>query len=506
MKLRAVTYIRVSTDEQTRNLSLPTQRERCREFADRNDFEVACEFEDAGESAKTADRPGLKRLLEYCRVNKGRVHAVVVYGLSRFSRNTADHHSIRAILTKSGVTLRSVTEAVDDSPSGKLLENVIASVAQFDNDIKSERTKVGMQAALKMGRWVWRAPLGYVNASRPQRSLLPDSQAARFVVEAFERVASGEEPASVRRDLNTQGFRTRQGAPVSPQTFSSMLRRPVYVGRIVEWGFDQTGDFEALVSMEIFRRVQHRLERTSGRHYHPDSADFILRRFVRCATCRRPLTGSWSVGKSGTRCAYYRCPAVHGRGREATCVNVRREELEDRFVTIMEGLKPAPRFVAVFKDVVLQVWHEQRRSLAAKREERERSVATLRSRLESVEQAFLFEKSIDSQTYVAQRDELREHLAVADLALHETQIDELDVEGLVNFAGYALEQAARLWLEASPRQKRSLQQALFPEGLEFDGTGFRTPLTGSAFKLLGLTEPSLVSMASPQGFEPWFQP
>ena len=59
---RAVIYCRVSTKEQTKNLSLPTQLKACREFCHRQSFEVAAVFEDAGESAKTVDRREFQKL------------------------------------------------------------------------------------------------------------------------------------------------------------------------------------------------------------------------------------------------------------------------------------------------------------------------------------------------------------------------------------------------------------------------------------------------------------
>lgn len=77
--MRAVIYCRVSTKEQTHNLSLPTQQKHCVEFCQRQGFEIAHVFVEQGESAKTADRSEFKKLLEYCRINKGRVHFLVVY-------------------------------------------------------------------------------------------------------------------------------------------------------------------------------------------------------------------------------------------------------------------------------------------------------------------------------------------------------------------------------------------------------------------------------------------
>src|SRR4051812_5571531 len=113
--MRAVLYCRVSTAEQVANLSLSTQEKACRQYADREGYEVVEVFVDRGESAKTTDRPEFRRLLNYCRQSAGKVHAVIVYGLSRFSRNSTDHHAIAALLRGQGIALRSVTEPIDES-------------------------------------------------------------------------------------------------------------------------------------------------------------------------------------------------------------------------------------------------------------------------------------------------------------------------------------------------------------------------------------------------------
>ena len=69
----AVVYIRVSTKEQTENLSLSTQLKACEEYCERQGFEVPARFREKGESAKTVDRTELQKLLRFCRTHKGRV-------------------------------------------------------------------------------------------------------------------------------------------------------------------------------------------------------------------------------------------------------------------------------------------------------------------------------------------------------------------------------------------------------------------------------------------------
>ena len=91
----AVIYVRVSTKEQTENLSLPTQLRACEEYCRRQGYEVLERFHEEGESAKSTDRSQLQNLLTHCRLNKGRVHFVVVYNLTRFARDPPSPTGLR---------------------------------------------------------------------------------------------------------------------------------------------------------------------------------------------------------------------------------------------------------------------------------------------------------------------------------------------------------------------------------------------------------------------------
>ena len=175
----AVIYVRVSTKEQTENLSLPTQLRACEEYCRRQGYEIVERFHEEGESAKTTDRSQLQKLLTFCRLNKGRVHFVVVFNLTRFARDKYDHFALRSLLQSLGISLRSATEPIDDTSTGKLMEGVLAAFAQFDNDCRSDRTRAGMKAALELGRWMFLAPIGYLNAPRAMgKSLMPDPERA----------------------------------------------------------------------------------------------------------------------------------------------------------------------------------------------------------------------------------------------------------------------------------------------------------------------------------------
>jgi site-specific DNA recombinase len=294
--MRAVIYTRVSTSDQVKTLSLEVQEKQCRKYCEEHDWEAAAVFVDRGESAKTTDRPEFLKMLRYCQQQRGNVQVLVVYALSRFSRNTSDHHTIRAMLAGAGVRLRSVTEQIDETAYGRFVETVLSGVAQLDNDVKAERTLVGMKEAMRRGRYLWRAPLGYINThDRQGPSLRIDPVSGPLVRTAFELFArQGAGRPEVHSTVTALGLRTATGKPLGMQAFGTLLRNPVYAGRVAspKWNIEEAGDFEGIVSDAVFRQVQLRLANpaATSKPRRKDDDLFPLRRFARCGTCETPLT------------------------------------------------------------------------------------------------------------------------------------------------------------------------------------------------------------------------
>ena len=272
--------------------------------------------------------------------------------LSRFSRNTHDHEVIRAVLLGWGVRLRSCREPIDESATGKLTERMLAAVAQFENDLKGERTIERMKAAASHGRHMWKAPVGDLNGDGA--SLVEDSSKAPLVRQAFELFATGRyTKREVLDKMSTLGLTSRHDKPLTPQWFANILKNPVYCGRLVShrWELDERGDWQPLISEETFDRVQGLLSGRRGgsaARRKRDHEDFPLRRFVRCDRCKKPVTGSWSKGKGGKRYAYYRC-----RERGCSSFNVGKDTLEAAFIELLESLTPKPRYLTLFREIVL---------------------------------------------------------------------------------------------------------------------------------------------------------
>ncbi len=148
----AVMYLRVSTKEQAQRggeaegFSIPAQRDACRRKAESLGAQVIEEFIDAGESARSAQRPELQRMLGFIR--EQRVSFAIVHKVDRLARNRVDDVEINVALTASGVQLVSCSENIDETPSGMLLHGIMSSIAEFySRNLANEVIKGSVQKA-----------------------------------------------------------------------------------------------------------------------------------------------------------------------------------------------------------------------------------------------------------------------------------------------------------------------------------------------------------------------
>ena len=502
---RAVIYCRVSSKDQVANFSLETQEKACGDYCKKHGSAVDKVFIEEGESAKTANRTEFQKMLAYCRENKGRVKWVVVYSVSRLPAAVHDHAQTRAHLASLGISLRSVTESFDESSQGKLMESIMASFAQFDNDVRAERTVAGMKAAIQAGKWTFKAPPGFLNSGGiPGPSLVHDSERAPLVRQAFEFYATGlHTKQKVLEIVTAAGLQTQKGKPISKQTFNAMLRKPVYAGwiQVARWGERVRGDFEPLVGQEVFDTVQallngKRVSVTPRLRSHPD---FPLRHFVKCGCCGRPLTASWQKGRSA-RYGYYWCP------NSCPGVSVRKENLERIFVSFLERMQPKPQYMKLFNEIVLDVWKEKQAQNLTLSVSLKHRIEDLHGRKERLEEAFLYERAIDRETYQRQLDKLNEEIMLAEMQEREAKLEDYDIEAVLNFAEHVILNAARLWIEFSSDQKQRLQKVLFPEGVRFENQIIQTGATCLLFKLLPEVQGEKASLATPPGIEPGLPP
>ncbi len=464
--MKAAIYCRVSSVQQVDNYSLELQEQACREYCQQHGFEAARVYVERGESAKTADRTEFQKMLGDLRGSDFDV--VVVYSLSRFARNRLDHAVIRSHLQGLGVVLRSVTEPIDEGATGQLLEGVMSAFHEFDNRLRADRSSSGMRAALEAGRWTWKAPVGYV---MKDGLLEVDPERAPLVREAFDLVAGGESLSDVRRYL-----RQAHGWTPASTVFHSMLRRELYCGWIdvPRMGVRTLGVHRPLISEETFARAQQALGERPGRKNSATSPDFPLRRFVSCARCDRPLTGGWSRGRGG-RYRYYRCTT------KACIGSVAGEVLEGAFLDLLRRATPDPRYVRILCRIMVEMWEGEIQAARDRRRIVERRIANIEAKRKRLVSAYLYEESIDRETYEAEKASLDSERLAARLELSGNQERELDVEAAMELAEVLVVRVDKRWKQLSVEGRQHLQRFVFPDGLRFDGAEFLNPRTHHLF-------------------------
>ena len=304
--MNAVLYARVSTDKQA-DLSIPAQLQAMRDYAHQRHWVVAEEFIEPGASAKTAERPALQRLLARVRDTRHKTDVVLVHKVDRLARNVYDHATIKALLTQRGMHLASVVENVDDTVPGQLVENIMASIAQFYSANLSEEVKKGMRQKLQRGGWPHLPPCGYVsvrNTDGHGSHVEMHPRRGPLVTRAFELYATGNYSLrALAKRLAGEGLVTKTGFPLPQSSVRRLLTNPFYVGRVVSKGVDVAGQHPALISLSTFEHV-HALLQQRYRYVGTKGTvpGFPLRAVAVCGSCRGRMTA-----ERHDRWGYYRC-------------------------------------------------------------------------------------------------------------------------------------------------------------------------------------------------------
>src|SRR5690606_21935919 len=271
-KVPAISYLRVSTkDQATRNgleegLSIPAQRDAAQRKADQLNAVIVAEFIEPGESGKTARRKALQEMLDYLAEHP--VRYCIINKVDRIARNRLDDAIIHATLRRAGVTLVSVMENIDETPSGMLMHGIMASIAEFYSLNLAQEVTKGLVQKATIGGTPHRAPIGYLNVrtidanGREVREVRLDPDRCELIRFAFTAYATGDWSLSkLARELETRGLTTRPtpsfpAKPVTTTALHKILTNPYYQGIVTFRDVTYPGTHDPLVTPETFEQVQ----------------------------------------------------------------------------------------------------------------------------------------------------------------------------------------------------------------------------------------------------------
>ena len=304
-------------DGEPEGYSLPAQRSVCAVKADTLGAVIVEEYVDAGNSARSADRPRLQDLLDRLRTTRD-LDYVIVHKLDRMARNTADELSINLTIEKAGAQLVSCSEQIDSSPSGMLVHTIMAGVAEFYSNNLGFEARKGMSEKAKRGGTPGYCPMGYLNVTRRVdgheiRTVEVDPERGPHIAWAFEAYATGQYSLAdlvdelAARGMVTRPTTTRAAVPLSSSQVHRILSSPYYKGLVVHKGVTYEGKHEALVDDATWDRVQAiRLSRRIAGDRSWKTGHYLMGSLF-CARCGQRLGYSRSTGKNGLHYGYFFC-------------------------------------------------------------------------------------------------------------------------------------------------------------------------------------------------------
>jgi len=352
-------YCRVSTDPQEENYSLDEQERCIREYCASNGFIVGIIHREVWSGYQYRERDKLSLVRE--RYQTGKIQGVVVRTFDRLSRKQVHVAVLMEEMEHFGAILYSVKEDMDaQDPMSQFIRMVLAFVAEMEREKIMDRTMTGRTNAVKQGNMkavsARKLRYGYQWADTSRASIILNEAEADIVRWMAESYADGTSSFAICQILTDRGVPSPSGKDWRECTIIRTLsdRRitgesaQVFVNKAKRYKTHHDtldvpdGTFPAIISTELFERIQHRMEFNKAQASRCSKApeEFLLRAgYVRCSVC------GWGMGAKMPSIGsfVYRCRKHGSIASKAldTAIWSKIEQLADHVSLIEQALQLA---------------------------------------------------------------------------------------------------------------------------------------------------------------------
>src|SRR5215211_4538587 len=312
--MRLDAYIRISRvgGREGDSFNSPAvQQEKIEAYARESGHDLVAVHVELDESGAKIDRPKLQKAFE--RVERGESEGIVVARLDRFARSVAGAAGALERLEAARGVFVALDVGLDTSkPAGRLMRNLLMSLAEFELDRIRETWSTSQGRAVARGVHVAsKTPTGY--RKRQDGRLEPDPVAVGTIRELFQRRARGEGWTALAHFLDDSAVRgPYSNATWTPSAVAKMIRNRVYLGEARSGEYVNADAHEPLVTRAEWESAQG-----NGRSVaSPRNGDgLLLAGLVRCSGCRYTMKADHMRDRDGSRLGIYRCRGRHAAGK-----------------------------------------------------------------------------------------------------------------------------------------------------------------------------------------------
>ena len=263
--MKVAIYIRVSTTRQAEEgYSLDAQQKTLLSYCKDHQYSVYKVYADEGISGKDiTHRPAFKQMITDAQ--KHLFDAVTVWKLTRFSRSVKDLINTCDILDRHNVALISCSESFDtNTPSGRMMRNLLGVIAQWEREIISENVKLANQEKIEQGYPLMTRVLGYDAYGKELVINKCEQKLVELIFETYIKVQNLSKTAQI---INRDGYTGKNGHCFTAQSVATVLSNVMYCGYIKHHGKLYKGLHKPIINTETFNYVQKIIASNSkGRH------------------------------------------------------------------------------------------------------------------------------------------------------------------------------------------------------------------------------------------------
>ena len=525
---KAIIYTRVSYEEQTNGASPQNQLATTKDYAKKRGMIVPDEaiFYDDGYSAKSANRPNLKKMLNFIMQHKGEYDYLVVYDVSRISRDVPSfYQKIYPVLKSYGIKLRSTKEPIGEDPTGVWALTAFLSTHQLDNELKGKTSHDNMSYVAHRGYWVGQAPIGFVakkvytdevsrDGRRKQRTILePDNRndlADKLAMLLNDFSRGDMRQVDFLNRANDLGITNTKGNPLTPDDAKRILTGIVYAGYNNSKSFVKKDEppiklkNEGIISLETYQTNQILLKNGGKpivRTKENEGKYPLRKKFLICEECGdRYMTGS--APRNHQNKSY---PRYHCKGRGHGSVDV--DEMHSIFNDFLEQITPKESTLKLFREIIKRTAKEKYGSNTRALNELTTKINKISDDIYRAQQLFIEQRMSeeDKDEYINRQKQERDRLKEQRSELE--NIQQLD-EATINYVCNFMAKPAKLWRDADFNTKLALQRMMFPNGLHFSirekkcRTQDLSPLFSVICNKKASDDADLSEMVRPIGLEP----
>ena len=282
------------------------QKEKLLQLCKFKEYEVFNVYEDAGISAKDMEhRPSFQEML--ADMKKGRINYIVAYKLDRITRSVRDLEELISQLEMYNCYLICDKDDVNTSTAnGRFFVRMLTVLSQLELEIVSERTKFGLNGAIKSGHLPGIVPLGYKKDS--SKKTIIDETTKDVIIRIFNMYLEGKSYQQISNTLNDE--KVLYPKHWRDTSIMKIIDNKVYMGDY-EKGKSNNKDttvfmnvVEPIISRAMWEEAQHQKEKNQ-RSYVRDRV-YIFFQKLKCPKCNRIMKckGSGGIKK---KYMYYNC-------------------------------------------------------------------------------------------------------------------------------------------------------------------------------------------------------